>query len=407
MASLVVFRRVQGLTVMTGPWADGHREDGGSYDDRKGGSGENEGKKREDEESEYEESEYDWDEAQNLAKEKGFQLKAEYSWYLFRYREMLWEQKDDRWCSRWRWTRWERTEVWAKRVEDLRECAIRAWDAADVPQETLLRVVECLVGSYLSTTLEIEEVVRADQCIPRVEGVGNLALVCRAWYTIIAPALYSKLEVRDKVLGPPLRESLARHASQIQVRSNRPFISSAMVAQSAPRPSPGVSLRWTGPDRNEASTSVDAPYHPTHAAIYVQLHRSYSNVISLSLWKCAFLSSPDLLRLLAAFSALQRVYLKTVSVTHVSGSVVRRARPFATPIRYIYADEDCTPPDLPFATHCWTWSYRPPNHHVPSFHGLHPAEQQLVARASGLAKQLERAAYYTLDATDKDGGTCK
>lgn len=273
------------------------------------------------------------------------------------------------------------------------------------PQETLLRVVECLVESRISATREMEEALRASNNIPmRKEDVlGNLALVCRAWCALVAPALYDKLMVTDKGLGSPLRQSLAQHARQIAVLGDRLFATSAKNAQLAPRPSPAVFMMWVGPEE-----APQAAYHPLHAVAYAQAHRSYSNVATLALHHCAFLSSSDLLRLLASFTALEQVFLSSVSVVHVSDSVVRQGRPSASPIRLMTVDENCTPPRLSFLTYCWTWPRKPPNDQAPPFHGLLPAEQRLVARVHGLMLQPAiKSSFYQLFAIDNDGEICE
>lgn len=79
--------------------------------------GEEDDKRGEQDEAEYEEA------------GKGVQIRSNNS---FRFRELVWEQRDGRWCSRWTWTEWEDYSVWWRRVEDGQERAIHAWDAADV-----------------------------------------------------------------------------------------------------------------------------------------------------------------------------------------------------------------------------------------------------------------------------------
>lgn len=146
----------------------------GRWDDERGESGE--------------EDEYDWwAEELKPTKEKGFQSKGHFVQKQFRYREMVWKQRDGRWWGRWRWTKWEEDCVWEKRVEDNRERAICAWNGGGVPQEILTRIVESLVGPRPSAVHDVEEAARDGDHIERVQGLGNLALVCRAFHAIIAP----------------------------------------------------------------------------------------------------------------------------------------------------------------------------------------------------------------------------
>ena len=156
--------------------------------------------------------------------------------------------------------------------------------------------------------------------------------------------------------------------------------------------------------------SRKAPYHPSHAVIYSQAHRSYSSVIRLSLYCCIFLSSFDLLRLLAAFSVLERVELSLVSVRQISGSIVRR-RPSVNVVREIFVDGVmfCAPSQLAFLTHCWTWP-RESSHQQATFHGLLPAEQKHVAYLCWSFMPNNTSIWYYLDAMRDscDGGTtCK
>lgn len=103
--------------------------------------------------------------------------------------------------------------------------------------------------------------------------------MCRAWYTLIAPTLYSKLEVGDDVIGHPLRQSVARYARRIWVCSDRPIVTSARMACSAPHPSPAAWLQLWGPNQKKARR---AAYHPSHAVIFSQLYRAYSPTSSRS-----------------------------------------------------------------------------------------------------------------------------
>lgn len=352
-----------------------------------------------------EEGEYDWNaEAQKPAGEKGIQSRCQrWSSCQIRFREMVWEQRDGRWWGKWRWTEREERDEWEQRMEDQRERAIRAWDATDAPQEVLLRVIECLVVPHLSAVREAGAAAKIRGYTTPVEELAKLALVCRAWYNLIAPALYNGLKVTDKVIGHPLRQSVAQHARSIRIHGDRPMLASARMAQSAPRPSPAMRLQWYGTSRGDARR--DAAYHPSHAVIYAQVHRSYPSVVTLVLHDCNFLSSSDLLRLLASFSALERVYLSSVSVARVTDSVVRRGRPSANLIQAISADRDCVPPGLPIVTHCWTWPRKPSNHQAPVFHGLLLAEQRLVACVYELV--TKSSTWYRLDAMDSDGRTCE
>ena len=233
------------------------------------------------------------------------------------------------------------------------------------------------------------------------QGLCNLALVCRAWYAIVEPALYTRLRPTDGALRTPLRQSVARHARKITIRSARHSIISTRVAKVSLRPSPAVELQWVGSDRKE--DRIEAAYHPSHATVCAQVHRSYSNVVVLNLRHCNFLSSLDLLRLLAAFSALERVSLRGVSVSHVSEAAWRCSS--AGPLQSIAVNNECTPSQLPFLTHYLTGPHARSHDERPAFHGLTSAERQLVARICRLFASI-RSADYHFNGMDKEGIAC-
>ena len=149
---------------------------------------------------------------------------------------------------------------------------------------------------------------------------------------------------------------------------------------------------------------IKAAYHPSHARICTDVHRrSYSNVIKLALIRCAFHSSLDLLRLLAACSALTTVRLMHVSVARVSERAWRCSS--TSQVRHIVA-RGCTPSPLPFLTHYWTWPHAISHNNRPAFHGLVLAEQQLMTRACQLLA-LDWEAHYVLDEMDDAGISCR
>ena len=159
-----------------------------------------------------------------------------------------------------------------------------------------------------------------------------------------------------------------------------------------PRPSPVVWLKWEGRGREGAA------YHPAHAIIYTQLHRSYTGVIKLHLQYCSFLSSTDLLRLLASISTLERVDLCAVSVIHVSEAIVRPPR--KSLLRRV-AVSACTPVHLPFVTCSWTWPRMTLDHPF----RLPAGQRQLMNSASRLMPSNDIV--YFFDPMDEDGRSCK
>ena len=325
--------------------------------------------------------EYDWDaEDKKPSNEKGFERDSVLD--LFRFRKMVWEKWEGRWWGRWRWTKWEDTQAVEQRIKKRRELSIRAWDAVGTPEEVLLLVVEQVASSGLAFARGAEDSARNGTLTWTASGLGNLALVCRAWYTVIAPALFSKIWVEDKLLEAPLRPTIARHARQTSVHSARPFVTSARtLARPASRPSPVVWLQWQGSDHASA-TGPGTAYHPSHALVYSHIHRSFSNVISFDLWHSTFLSSSDLLRLLASFPALERVRLFGVSVLHTSVSLARPRCQVGSRLQFILVDEHCDLSRLPFVTQCWTWPRRSPSDRTFFASELLHAECQLMARVS-------------------------
>lgn len=302
-----------------------------------------------------------------------------------------------------------------------------AHNAAGVPQEVLLQVIKCLAQDAPRNG----EVHHDEQRRVPVEGLGNIALVCNAWYIIIAPTLYSGLVFRDKVLKYPLPRSSAQHTRQITIRSNQPFGTSAKIAALVPCPSSVERLIWEVPEAPERPARVrrrngavrplplnsqrapldlsvrEAPFPPMVAISHAHSHRPYSNLTRLHFSRCTFFPSADLLLLLATFPALEKVDLRQVSVARVSETAIRPKRGVSIRIRDIYVGVRCTPSGLPFVTHCWTWPCKPSKHQAPSFHGLILAEQRLIARVIGLAVKAGDASQHSLNVMDNNSRTCK
>ena len=358
------------------------------------------------EEEEMTESDYDWEsEATKDERHKGLQFKL--FWFLgpveFRIRRMIWERRDGRWCGRWTWGEWEDRDAWLECTEASRERVIAAWDAADVPAEVLLRFLESLVGSGPSVIREdsINQNVKATG----LEGLGNVALICRAWYTIVAPTLYSKLKIRDSVPGTPLRQSVGNYTKRIWILGDRPMVTSARVVRQSHCPSPAVWLLLGDFEGQAPSPKDDAGYHPRHAIIYSQLHRTYSRVVALDLCNCRFHSSSDLMRLLASFPTLEQTTLARIIIAHVSQSVVQPRRSSTSLLWSIKAYHMCDPLDLRFVTQCWTWPHRPCTRPEPVFHGLHLAEQRSAAHVIKLVGLPDP--HYHLDIMGCSCVTCK
>ena len=261
------------------------------------------------------EREDDWElEARIFSGGKGVQRrKANHAlgWKSYRYRVMSWEERDGFWYGRWRWGEWETGSAHEGPHNDSKR-GIGATDASGIPTETLFNIIECVTGSKLTAGIEVEDAARGERWLSDGEGLMQLALVCRAWYGYIAPALYSTLEVTETNRGSCLRPATAAHARRIAFIDSHPLAANVKLPQLPPREFLSTLwLRWSGP-LTEAKCTLS--YHPSHAQVHLRAHSALFNVSRLDLWYCDFLSSLDLLRLLAAFPNLVRVDLGCVKV---------------------------------------------------------------------------------------------
>ena len=177
-----------------------------------------------------EDCDYDWaTERAKAVTEKGVQRK-EFGW-VTRSRVMVWEKREGRWHGRWRWTEWTGKSELERRIRSGRERAICAWNSSNIPQELLLLVLEYVIVVNRAVEGDVDRVdwqVRSHdasdlRCKDDCPGLGDLALVCRAWHILVAPVLYGAVAVNAEggVSSSTLRESTARHATKLVVRRDR------------------------------------------------------------------------------------------------------------------------------------------------------------------------------------------
>ena len=283
------------------------------------------------------------------------------------WKVLVWTRKSGQWRGRWKWVKGK--EIYnTDELERRRNNAIRAWNAADIPIEIFLKLVECFTQFRLSDQRELEKAIESGDwgdvytlwskihnSSLSVVGLGRFALVCRAWYALAAPLLYSRLKVEDynfRQMSLDVRPSTAQYAWQADIRGPQHFVNSTQVARLL---SGVVWLEWQGvhdpPSR--------APYHPSHALVYSQVHSVFTNVIHFDLQYCHFLSPVDLMRLLASFPNLVHVTLFSVSFSSMALKSTF-ARPKASRIRRICARHHSNVPELVAAlAHCFTWYHSP------------------------------------------------
>ena len=113
-------------------------------------------------------------------------------------------------------------------------------EAVRIPDELLLYIVERAAGTRPVVELEMKERARSWGPVDRHAGLGNLALVCRTWYKIVAPRLYSALEMtqEDIAVDSRPRRSTARHARMISLQVAQPLV----VSASLPRLFPNIQI---------------------------------------------------------------------------------------------------------------------------------------------------------------------
>ena len=194
---------------------------------------------------------------------------------------------------------------------------------ARLPQEVLLCIISSVVEQWQPPDKEGYMAALENGSLDRLKrpqdgratfGVSALrtfALVCRAWYTRVAPSLYGVLEVTDSRIGGSgsrtLRASTAQLARLISVRGQRIIASSARAATLFPN---ALAMVWHSSidpysiiiKRNQ--TIFIPTSSPSEARIYTRLHSSFSHLLYLELRHCVFLDPSDLQRLLAAFPSL-------------------------------------------------------------------------------------------------------
>lgn len=343
---------------------------------------------------------YDWE----ADATRGVQVRGPWP-HEYRHLKMVWELKARVWRGSWRWTPWAEEVEPLNRLED-RERIGRGWDTGSIPQETLLQMIQSVVYSYLwasARRLHKGNVTTLARWPRPVNGLADLALVCRAWYTLISPALYHTLKLSRPVASNSLRQSTMRNVRRISIH-DAPSRSSHL---SLPRHYPClrsnvVWLSYTGP--KEKNRSIATVYHPSHASIYTQLHRSFSNVARLELDHYHFHSSLDLLHLLTSFPVLVRADLWNITVAHVSQAMFVRPGRRGSQTSRLRDILVYSPGHVPFVAQCLTGPHVPPQRHVPQFRGLSRSERLLVLR---LGEQvMSGSTQYHINAMDPNGEMC-
>ena len=305
---------------------------------------------------------------------------------VIRVRVMEWFSLDEKWYGRWKWIpwSWESDWPWYSRARlARRKRAMDAWRAISIPTEILLSIIEHvvsvntpdedLVRAALDDGTE-DQLMRRHSCEPGFDHLCSLALVCRTWYTGLAPLLYGRLHATESRINDRLRASTAQLARTVKIRGGRLFSTSANLGRQLPNV---VAMAWFGIDSN--GNRIRGPtYSPAQARIYADVHSSFSHLLHLELWRCDFLSFSDLLRLLASFPALVHVSLAHVSVAHVSSTVVAASlRP--RHLQRISVDYDTLPHRLTgsLASVC-VWGLHPCQNVPYGFAGIPRSEAQVI-----------------------------
>ena len=329
--------------------------------------------------------------------------------YERRHREMVWNTIDGYWRGAWQWTPWEDEEQQERRAEvhPSRVHAVREWDAANIPQEILLLIVKYVAGVRRSSVRKLDDGVPHYTAIDRTSGSGNLALVCRAWYAITSPALYSMLVLTDAFDPSTIRPSTMEHVRSIAIQNAWPSLSAL------PRfyPSLRSNLRslWYEEPQRKSGQQAAAAYNPSQLAVHLRANGSLAGLVDLNLLRSQFHSSSDLLRLLAFLPTVVRVDLKRVRVARVSDSVTIRPGKQARRLQSVRTDENCSPPGLAFVVQSLAWQVlQLPEQRVFSFCGLSRAEQALVGRTSERLGQKGFAlVMYHNNVMDRNGEACE
>ena len=343
-------------------------------------------------------AEYDWEaERSKHAREKGVQRRPPFM--ARRYREMVWERRDGCWRGRWRWPPWEKRGIPDTYSDDRRERILRSWDTANAPQEVLLHVA---TGAVRSSLANIEEAVKRGSVRFDSHPLYNMALVCKAWYKVVAPALYSRLRVSNTLTGEAFRHSTMKLARALHGVGGWPCQTLASLArQYRCLWSNVLLLEYQGPEVRHDYEPPICSYHPSQAMIKSQCHHSFRSVVSLRLLRCRFLSSVDLLRLLASLPSLVQAHLQQTSVSTVSRIPFTWPGHRASRLQKISAHN----PPLPFLVHCLTGVHNFPAIQVPPFLGLSATERLHVAGMTELIGSWG-SSDYSIHAMDNSGETC-
>lgn len=223
------------------------------------------------------------------------------------YQIMLWSRTNGRWSGTWMWA--GNKETARKLADKARTCAIAEWKATETPAEVFLHIIECFVGGPIPDKHAYDKADKANDWeqwdawnTRDVVGLTNLSLVCRAWYTRIAPLLYSKLWLHDEDIGDfcsALRTSgefIRSYARHIVVSGRHPWEISSRVGRHLPN---AVALTW-----NARGTLPVTTRHPFVYRAIAHAHSTFRNVVSLLVREHLFQSTSELFQLLCAFPSL-------------------------------------------------------------------------------------------------------
>ena len=143
----------------------------------------------------------------------------------------------------------------------------RARDTTDIPQEILLRAITCIVGPPGSYARDIEEHASVGDRPYTIQGLGNLARVCRAWYRYVSPALYSKLQVTKPFTCSNFRPLTMENVRMLSVRHTWP---ESLLPRTRDYPCLRSNLLWLRCEgsRGQDGNTVPTPYNPSFAVIY-------------------------------------------------------------------------------------------------------------------------------------------
>ena len=262
----------------------------------------------------------------------------------------------------------------------------RIWNT--IPLEVLMNVIEY----YVSNLRTLRRTIGVTSTSCERNGLANLALVCPAWLTHIAPLLHHTITVdalRVDELSALLRtpgSNIGRYARRLVVVGVQPWVASSRLA----RLLPGVNeLHWG----TDACTNDSPSFtHPSQLRTLCQIHAAFAGVKTLHLYHHTFLSVLDLLDLLGSFPALLSVYLVDVQII-AAPTTLSPKRQRSTQVQEIQCRQPRSrvmepQPAALMSTFVHLFYEPPPSRHEPlcAFHGLPVFEVKLITSVLGCLK---------------------